>query len=276
MLLLAKPHLILTSGRADRVYLYKEFFNNPNFKSIKDKFIPFAVLSEKYNDYFWTKKVSTVTSITEKSSNQKCRRKFYYQNGQILNYDQVTSNHVKSIAKVLASIHQIHAKPFDQKTSFYYQEFLNINHPLAFKSQALKDKIIVSHRDLTLNNVIWNDENPHLIDWEMAGGIHRTKDAIATGLNWCLSKHYKVNENLLVDFLSQYTCLYKKLLLSDLKNSLEEIIKDWNDWIRWNHHLWSIKKLHSLQLEILNTRIAVKQIKSQSSYITRILSHFAK
>ncbi|KTD18217.1 putative aminoglycoside phosphotransferase [Legionella jordanis] len=50
---------------------------------------------------------------------------------------------------------------------------------------------VVSHRDMHLNNIIWQDSNtPHLIDWESAGLIHPFVELIglasnASGLAQC-------------------------------------------------------------------------------------------
>jgi thiamine kinase-like enzyme len=135
---------------------------------------------------------------------------------------------------------------------------------------------MISHRDLTTSNVVWHKGQPYLVDWEMAGAIHRTKDVIATALNWSLSSQYQVKNKQLTSFLETYSHLNQPLLLSDIEISLHDILDDWMSWIIWNEQLWLLKKLHSLQCEILQTAIAIIELRAQFSTIMNILRNYAK
>lgn len=44
--------------------------------------------------------------------------------------------------------------------------------------------MVISHRDLDSKNVMWNQYNPVLIDWESAGYINPMQDLIETAIYW--------------------------------------------------------------------------------------------
>ncbi len=58
--------------------------------------------------------------------------------------------------------------------------------PMLFDKQTLATaNLVISHRDLTPSNVIWeNETTPCIIDWEYLGWIDRGVDLLTVALNW--------------------------------------------------------------------------------------------
>ncbi|MFS1511599.1 phosphotransferase [Chengkuizengella sp. SCS-71B] len=51
-------------------------------------------------------------------------------------------------------------------------------------AKLLASNTVISHRDLDSKNVMWNQDNPVLIDWESAGYINPMQDLIETAIYW--------------------------------------------------------------------------------------------
>ena len=70
--------------------------------------------------------------------------------------------------------------------------------------KILKNKQVISHRDLDLPNVLWNKENtPYIIDWETSGLVNPTLEVIDTAWNWAGGKDF-FDKNKFRIFLDNY------------------------------------------------------------------------
>ena len=64
---------------------------------------------------------------------------------------------------------------------------LKVCHQAEESTRALKPNRIISHRDASPNNVIWQKHHtPIIIDWELAGPIHPTVDLLGGAFDWSL------------------------------------------------------------------------------------------
>lgn len=72
-------------------------------------------------------------------------------------------------------------------------------------AKSLAEEQIYSHRDLEPKNVMWNQGNPILIDWESAGPIHPKVDLIETAIYWSVKEDGSVDKDRWDAFLAGYT-----------------------------------------------------------------------
>lgn len=114
---------------------------------------------------------------------------------------------------------------------------------------------VISHCDLTHNNILWgNNPFPYIIDWDAAGYINREKDIVQTIFEWCFNRS-TFNRNFLNSFLKGYSNaipnrrkLSKQACLAALSEDIECVSND----------------LEPEDLDCLITSIIVKWHKIQS------------
>jgi thiamine kinase-like enzyme len=97
----------------------------------------------------------------------------------------------------------------------------------------LSNELVVSHRDLHQKNVLWDEnEDPIIIDWEVAGKINSTSDIINTALFWSgITTIF--NEKLFCKMLDVYQKVGGVINL----NHLDEVCHGtffWIDWLLYN------------------------------------------
>lgn len=63
---------------------------------------------------------------------------------------------------------------------------------------------IVSHRDMDQKNVLWNQDNPIIIDWEASGWINRFVELFSTAFYWAWISSGVLDEDSFLWFLKWY------------------------------------------------------------------------
>lgn len=63
---------------------------------------------------------------------------------------------------------------------------------------------VISHRDLDPKNVLWQEDDPLLIDWEAAGFINLYQEMMETAFYWADDGNGGVNERLFLAFADVY------------------------------------------------------------------------
>lgn len=69
----------------------------------------------------------------------------------------------------------------------------------------LSEKLVISHRDLDPKNVLWNNRNPHIIDWEAAGYVNPYQELIEVINYWTDDGNGNIDKNKFVALLNAYT-----------------------------------------------------------------------
>ena len=138
---------------------------------------------------------------------------FNYIEGKTLKDDEININHCKKIGKILASIHnldykEIELKPNIVKYNKLYDWKSYINNP-NFNKMSYKDLYLdnykkynsilkrsnkrfntinnyqtICHRDMDSKNVMWNNDNPIIIDWECASIDNPYIELLEDSLSW--------------------------------------------------------------------------------------------
>ena len=152
--------------------------------------------------------------------------------GRPITEEELTEDKIKKISKELCLLHKIDFSSLKNECDinyelneinfdFYLSEIKNKNIYNLVKEiknrfteldkesinclKLLKDKQVISHRDLDLPNVLWNKENlPVIIDWETSGWVNPTLEVIDTAWNWAGGKDF-FDKNKFRIFLDNYT-----------------------------------------------------------------------
>ena len=98
--------------------------------------------------------------------------------------------------------------------------------------KIIKEKKVISHRDLDLPNVLWNNDNmPVIIDWETSGWVNPTLEVIDTAWNWSGGKDY-FDKNKYKLFLDTY--LKEGGILDDYEIAFKADYKAKLRWFEYN------------------------------------------
>ena len=131
---------------------------------------------------------------------------------------ELTEDKIKKIAKELSKLHKIDFSTLKNECDIYYEldeidfdfylskikdeniynlvkeiknRFNNLDKESIDCLKKIKDKKVISHRDLDLPNILWNKENmPVIIDWETSGWVNPTLEVIDTAWNWAGGKDF--------------------------------------------------------------------------------------
>lgn len=88
------------------------------------------------------------------------------------------------------------------------------------------DDFVVSHRDISVSNVVWNnDGHPTLIDWEFSGYVNRELDVFTTAINF--DRHFGEVFNTIVT-------TYNKNLTKNFETLKSGFIGYCIDWMDFN------------------------------------------
>jgi len=80
----------------------------------------------------------------------------------------------------------------------------NWNNEANRASVELSSDMVISHRDLDSKNVMWNKDNPIIIDWESAGYINPFQDLVETAIYWAEDGSGNIDKERFLAFISEY------------------------------------------------------------------------
>ena len=151
--------------------------------------------------------------------------------GKPISDEQLTIEKCNKIAKELALLHRIDFNEVRNECTKYYEldeinfdfyipkvtnkeiitllndvrdKFTQLDKESIKCMKMIKDKLVISHRDLDLPNVLWDiNEEPVIIDWETSGLVNPTLEVIDTAWNWAGGKDY-FDKNKYQNFLETY------------------------------------------------------------------------
>lgn len=78
-------------------------------------------------------------------------------------------------------------------------------------SKLLASNMVISHGDLDPKNVMWNKENPILIDWESAGYRNPMQDLVETAVYWSEDEAGNIDKERFFAFIGGYKKRYGAL-----------------------------------------------------------------
>ena len=152
------------------------------------------------------------------SINDKYFLIFDWFDGRPINESELAEDKIKTVAKELCKLHKIEYNNLKNECDITYEldeinfdfylskikdkniynlvkeiknRFSNLDKESIESLKKIKDKKVISHRDLDLPNVLWNSENiPVIIDWETSGWVNPTLEVIDTAWNWAGGKDF--------------------------------------------------------------------------------------
>jgi len=78
-------------------------------------------------------------------------------------------------------------------------------------AKLLASDMVISHRDLDPKNVMWNQDDPIVIDWEAAGYINPMQELIETAIYWSEDEMGNIDKEKFLAFIDGYKKKYGKL-----------------------------------------------------------------
>ncbi|HIH8949665.1 phosphotransferase [Legionella pneumophila serogroup 1] len=152
-----------------------------------------------------------------------------YIDGHLLDEYKLTLEHARSIGELYSLIHtaDIHHAEIDEAQYDYFEDahwvklierskhsdlmallpvILDWNQAYFQAIPALKQESVITHRDMHIQNVLWDNQNkPHIIDWESAGLMNPMMEIIGYGLEWSgIILYHKVNTPFLKKLITTY------------------------------------------------------------------------
>ena len=184
---------------------------------------------------------------------------FDWFDGKTITDKEIKINECKKVAKELAKIHKIDYSKYKDECKAYYDtnivnwmyyfdkidnkeikellikniELFNKLDKKAIESLDLISKnMVISHRDIDLPNVLWNQDNELvLIDWESAGLVNPVMEVIDTAWNWSGGQKYFDIEKFNI-FIETYKKHNGKLI--DFEKALNADYKAKFGWLEYN------------------------------------------
>ncbi|HDX9578466.1 TPA: phosphotransferase [Bacillus pseudomycoides] len=200
--------------------------------------------SEKVANFLFNSIPTLPAKIINGDVLQKVDNQFYlvfdWIEGESLKLYEINTIHCEKIGAILAEIHKsdfselnITNDGFDNEQltnwNYYLQkgkengsewvklllenlDNLNKWNVMAIRaSESLSSNMVISHRDLDSKNVMWNQYNPVLIDWESAGYINPMQDLIETAIYWSGNGKGDIDKQRFFSFINGYKKKYGEL-----------------------------------------------------------------
>jgi len=133
--------------------------------------------------------------------------------GQILKSNEISQTHALKIAEIIAELHKVNMSvaenqslrfdiysndaiitaidkavslkcPFAQKLNEKRNVIFTVNKKYHDAIPVLKAESVITHGDMDRLNIIWQGDEPKIIDWESARKMNPTHDVIRTSLGW--------------------------------------------------------------------------------------------
>ena len=229
-------------------------------RNVKNNYI----LAEKIAN---TSKENGINSISAKIINNNVLHEidgnyfliFDWFEGKPIIENKITFEHVKKVAILLAKIHNIDFGNIKSKCNlgkeihevdweFYIsrienkeiKELLNnkknklsnLDKKSTLYSLETHNNMVVSHRDLDLPNILWDDKNnPFIIDWESAGIVNPSEEVIETAWDWSGGQEYFDIKKFRL-FLETYR--NNNGDLKDLNKAIYSNFKNKSGWLEYN------------------------------------------
>ena len=234
---------------------------------------------------------------------------FPWVEGRTLTSEQITPEHAKKIGTMLAGIHTANIKLMDlsipEVSSIAEEQWHShinsgLDHQLPWAiaanenlsnlitwshesreaKQQLREHLIISHRDIDSKNVLWNhNEDPILIDWESAGFINPTAEAISMAIEWSGLTNLVFKPANFSAALKAYCSNCDNLLEKDVYNAIYSLIGGYLDWLEFNmsrsldsHH---VDEKHTALQETIKTLEKLNFLNNSVEKIVNLSQEFS-
>lgn len=187
---------------------------------------------------------------------------FDFIEGKTLKDDEITIEHCKKIGKELANIHMLNYKeigliPNTVKYKKIYDWKSYINNPnfdkMSYKEMFLRNyrkfnsilkranerfnesnnNQTLCHSDMDPKNVIWNNDNPIIIDWECAGMANPERELLETALCWSGFLSNNFSKEKFITMIKEYS-KYRSIINIEWFNIICGNLIGRFNWLKYN------------------------------------------
>jgi thiamine kinase-like enzyme len=144
----------------------------------------------------------------------------------------IKENHCEKIGEILGKIHSHKIvdieirKNYDKFKIFNFDKYLKlgikfntvwvnefskgidfiklINNKICTNSDILLKNTVLSHKDMDPKNVLWNNDEPYIIDWESAGLVNPYQELLTMLLYWCTNQLNELDDTKFNIFYNSY------------------------------------------------------------------------
>lgn len=205
-------------------------------------------------------------------------------NAKVLSKDEISINHAKKIAAILAKMHLINLSlseitklkyetpsndiiidlidksvqaslPFANQLKIEKDLILDVNDKYEKTIPLLNQFLVISHGDLDIKNVLWdNDNNPILIDWEAARVTNPTYEMLIAALDWSGITAGSMRDDIFLAMIKAYKNAGGVVSLDNLQAISRAIPGYCVDWLVYNikRSLKNIPEEKNMGLEQVN------------------------
>ena len=107
------------------------------------------------------------------------------------------------------------------------------NNKLIASAKLLATNTVISHGDLDPKNIMWNNDNPFIIDWEAAGFINPMHDLLETAIYWSKDEAENIDKAKFMAFINAYKNKYDTLK-ADWKAVLKKGFSGKLGWLEYS------------------------------------------
>ena len=201
----------------------------------------------------------------------------------------ITSFHCEIIGKMLAHLHTIDFSSLDvandltntihdidwgkyadqaEEKQLEWADLLknNINNLCKWSewvnswSSYIAEKMVISHRDFDSKNIIWNQNQAYVIDWESAGFINPLLELIETACNWAGYNELNMDKEKFLSVIKSYVTSKNISENINWQAILESNFLGKIEWLEYNIRRSVQLKCTDNEEQILGTQETVKTI----------------
>lgn len=200
--------------------------------------------------------------------------------GSAIKDTEITLEHVKKVATLLAKLHNIDYKDLKNEFKldasneevnwdFYIEKVENneikellinkkeyltaLDKKATIAREELKNIQVISHRDLDLPNILWDkNNNPVIIDWESSSLVNPQEELIETSWDWSGGQDH-FDKNKFLCFINTYKKINN---ITSIDKAISANFKNKAGWLEYN--LKRVCKLECLDEE--EQRLGEKEV----------------
>lgn len=270
------------------------------------------LFAEKFTDLAKANDIPAVGAIKigndiMKKIDNKYYMIFEWIEGTILKSEDIEEKHSEIVGKLLAKIHNIDFSSIDDDSRKYtntrmydwnnyvtiaseqnkpyfqlYKDNIDVLYDLNKKSKEAieyaNNNLVISHRDLDRKNIMWQGDNPYIIDWEASGYINPTLELIQVAWYWSGGDIEKIDYNKFEKVIKSYKKNYNGYIDSNIDVLIHADIYSGLGWIDYNlkrslciEHDYHEEEVHLAENEVMQSINEIKYNVSQFSKMIEIL-----
>lgn len=194
------------------------------------------------------------------TKNKKYYLLYNYEESKVLHFNDLDSNHIAILARTQAKIHKLklkedlpctykkiildfnkYLKKYKNDKDIYevltknYERIENLIKNCNDNLSEMKRKLCISHNDYKLKNILWNDYNLTLIDFDATGPVNHACALAESSFTFSKINNEKINFDYYKLYLKEYIIVYGSFK-EDYKKALYVSM---NGKLRWYIYLLS-------------------------------------